>query len=129
MMKCEAIDHVALGVRDVEHSANWYAKVLGLERQHDDLWHGDPAFVGKDEVSIALFPAKLSDANTQSHQSVAILHFALRVDRDNFLVAQDQLKQLGIEFTFQDHEICHSIYFHDPDGHRVEITTYDITAR
>lgn len=40
-----------------------------------------------------------------------------------------ELKQRGITFEFQDHQAAHSIYFKDPDGHQLEITTYDIPAR
>ena len=53
-----------------------------------------------------------------------MLHLALRASRKNFLAAQEELKHRGIKFEFSDHEIAHSIYFRDPDGHELEITTY-----
>jgi catechol 2,3-dioxygenase-like lactoylglutathione lyase family enzyme len=55
-----------------------------------------------------------------------MLHLAFRADRKNFVVAQRELKERGITFEFQDHEISHSIYFRDPDGHELEITTYEL---
>ena len=55
-----------------------------------------------------------------------MLHLAFRADRENFIAAQDELKKRGIKFEFQDHEISHSIYFYDPDGHQLEITTYEM---
>ena len=55
-----------------------------------------------------------------------VLHFALRADRKNFERAQQELKQRGIAFHFEDHGIAHSIYFGDPDGHKLEITTYEL---
>jgi catechol-2,3-dioxygenase len=55
-----------------------------------------------------------------------MLHLAFRADRKNFLIAQDELKRRGIKSEFQDHEISHSIYFRDPDGHELEITTYEL---
>jgi catechol 2,3-dioxygenase-like lactoylglutathione lyase family enzyme len=55
-----------------------------------------------------------------------MLHLAFRADRKNFGAAQQELKTRGIKFEFQDHEIAHSIYFRDPDGHQLEITTYEI---
>jgi catechol 2,3-dioxygenase-like lactoylglutathione lyase family enzyme len=39
---------------------------------------------------------------------------------------QRELKKRGIKFEFQDHEIALSIYFRDPDGHQLEITTYEV---
>ena len=53
-------------------------------------------------------------------------HLAFKVDRANFEQAQQELKARGIEFEFQDHMISHSIYFNDPDGHQIELTTYDV---
>jgi len=55
-----------------------------------------------------------------------MLHLAFRADRENFLGAQRELENRGIKFDFQDHEISHSIYFRDPDGHALEITTYEV---
>jgi catechol-2,3-dioxygenase len=55
-----------------------------------------------------------------------VAHFALRADRKNFLVAQEELEAQGIGVTFQDHDISHAIYFNDPDGHQLEITTYEL---
>ena len=51
-----------------------------------------------------------------------MLHLAFRADRKNFLSAQEELKGRGIKFEFQDHEISHSIYFRDPDGHQLELS-------
>ena len=46
-MELEGIDHVAVGVRDIEQSAKWYIEVLGFERLHEGMWNGIPTFVGK----------------------------------------------------------------------------------
>jgi hypothetical protein len=32
----------------------------------------------------------------------------------------------GIAFEFQDHAVSQSIYFDDPDGLRLELTTYEV---
>jgi catechol 2,3-dioxygenase-like lactoylglutathione lyase family enzyme len=126
-MNLEAIDHVALSVRDVERSAQWYVDVLGFERQHDDVWNGYPVFVGKNDAAIALFPIRKKEKTASSGSSpVRVLHFAFRTTGKDFLAAQDELRQRGIDFEFQDHEISHSIYFADPDGHELEITTYEL---
>ena len=55
MIDVEGIDHVALSVRDVERSAQWYIDVLGFERRHEGMWEGIPVFIGKGTTSIALF--------------------------------------------------------------------------
>jgi catechol 2,3-dioxygenase-like lactoylglutathione lyase family enzyme len=126
-MQLEGIDHVALGVRDVERSAKWYVEVLGFEWLHEGMWDGVPTFIGKGNTGLALFPAKPDAKSTLlSHRELRILHLAFRANHENFLAAQRELKARGIKFEFQDHEISHSIYFRDPDGHQLEITTYEM---
>ncbi|HEU0274629.1 MAG TPA: VOC family protein [Candidatus Udaeobacter sp.] len=124
-MQLEGIDHVAMGVRDIERSVKWYTEVLGFERFHEGAWNGVPAFIGKGNTWIALFPAK-QETKPSAHREIRMLHLAFRANRENFLDAQRELKKRGIKFEFQDHEIAHSIYFRDPDGHQLEITTYEL---
>jgi len=126
-MELEGIDHVALAVRDVEEAAKWYADVLGFERRYEGMWDGIPTFIGKGNTAIALFPLRNNHSKSSTRTSkIRMLHLAFRADHDGFLAAQEELKRHGIKFEFQDHEISHSIYFHDPDGHELEITTYDL---
>jgi len=126
-MQLEGVDHVALGVRDIQSSAKWYIEVLGFERLHEGMWNGVPTFLGKGNTGIALFPASTDAKSTPSgHRDLRMLHLAFRADKENFLAAQRELKKRGIKFEFQDHEIAHSIYFRDPDGHQLEITTYEV---
>ena len=127
MFEIDTLDHVALSVRDLERSARWYADVLGFKRLHEGKWNGIPIFVGNDAAAVALFPAseEIGSASVD-RAAVRTLHFAFRTDRQNFLRAQDELKKRAISFEFQDHEISHSIYFRDPDGHKIEITKYEL---
>jgi catechol 2,3-dioxygenase-like lactoylglutathione lyase family enzyme len=125
-MQLEGIDHVALAVRDIERSAKWYADVLGFERLHVGRWNGVPTFIGKGHTGIALFPVRGENVEPAGRGRIKMLHLAFRADRKNFLAAQEELKGRGIRFEFQDHEISHSIYFYDPDGHELEITTYEV---
>ena len=92
MFKIEALDHVALAVRDVERSAGWYADVLGFKQEHEGMWDGVPIFVGNGAAAIALFPVR-DKAGSTSHDRAPVrtLHFAFRADRENFLHAQDEL--------------------------------------
>lgn len=129
-MTLDGIDHVALAVPDVERSAAWYIDVLGFERLYPGMWDGVPVFIGKGTTAIALFPRRTRGDLAPTHQGCPneadMLHLAMRADRKNFLAAQDELEKRGIKFEFQDHEISHSIYFRNPDGHRLEITTYEL---
>ncbi len=125
MFTLESIDHVALAVRDVERSVVWYQEVLGLERRYEEVWGSHPAVVGVGTTSLALFPVE-GDApkSPPGRDTLAMRHVAFRTDRGNFTAAQTELRQKGIGFELQDHAAAHSIYFYDPDGHHIEITTY-----
>lgn len=129
MFSLEGIDHIALAVADVERSAAWYIDVLGFERLYPGMWNGVPVFIGKGTTALALFPRRKGEDSAspqRQRNEMDMLHFAMRADRTNFLAAQEDLRKRGIAFEFSDHEISHSIYFRNPDGHRLEITTYEL---
>jgi catechol-2,3-dioxygenase len=129
-MQLEGIDHVALAVRDIEHAAKWYVDVLGFEPRYEGMWNGIPVFIGKGDTAIALFPIRKRESQTQvCSGNSGMLHLAFRADARNFAAAQNELNRRGIKFEFEDHEISHSIYFRDPDGNRLEITTYELVGR
>jgi catechol 2,3-dioxygenase len=129
MFKIEGIDHVAFIARDIERSVVWYQRVLGMERIYEDVWtgQGDPIALcvsgSSCPVCVALFrPGPRREPSPPRPGD----HFALKVDRANFEQAQEHLKALGVEFTFWNHKVSHSIYLRDPDDNEVEITTYDL---
>jgi catechol 2,3-dioxygenase-like lactoylglutathione lyase family enzyme len=125
MFKVQGIDHIGLAVKDVQKSVEWYKELLGLERLYEDVWGNFPGVVGIGDTSVAFFPT--DDPNIPLPDGLPIHHLAFRVDRANFKSAQETLRQREIEFEFQNHEIVHSIYFYDPDGHLIELTTYDLS--
>jgi catechol 2,3-dioxygenase-like lactoylglutathione lyase family enzyme len=120
----QGLDHVALTVRDPAASERWYRDVLGLERVHADTWEDEPRMLMAGSSGLALFPA--GDERGEGPASIRILHVAFRVDRKSFEAAQASLAEKGIGLRFADHEVAHSIYFQDPDGHRLELTTYEV---
>jgi catechol 2,3-dioxygenase-like lactoylglutathione lyase family enzyme len=116
--RVEGLDHVAFGVGDQVLSERWYRQVLGLERQHEDAWGDSPIALMAESSGMALFDS--------SGRSNGFLHLAFRVDRENFELAREDLRDVGIEFEQQHHGVAESIYFTDPDGNRLELTTYDV---
>jgi catechol 2,3-dioxygenase-like lactoylglutathione lyase family enzyme len=123
-MRLEGIDHVAIAVPDLAQTAEWYREILGFERLHADKWGGVPTFIGLGSTAIALFPDKKNSRH--ANNGGPMLHLAFRTDRAGFVRAQAELNKHGISFRFEDHGIAHSIYFHDLNQMKLEITTYEV---
>lgn len=118
------LDHVAIRVRDLDISSEWYQKVLGLKKYQLPEWGESPIFMLSGKSGIALFPANVSDAKLDlNSRNIKIDHFAFNVTNENFEKAKKKYEELKLEFNIQDHHYFHSIYTKDPDGHTVELTT------
>lgn len=118
------LDHVALNVKDLEMSASWYEKVLGLKRYKLEKWGEFPIFLLAGKTGLALFPAKLNDPKIDPlSDNIKLDHFAFNVTNENFQIARKKYEALGLEYIFKDHYYYQSIYTKDPDGHTMELTT------
>jgi catechol-2,3-dioxygenase len=123
----QGLDHVAIAVTDLEGSQRFYEQVLGLERMHEE-WEM-PIVLAANGTGLALFDRDVHPSSTPDDiepPAVRILHIAFRLDRAGFDDARAALTDRGGEVRFSDHGISHSLYFDDPDGHQIELTTYDV---
>ena len=112
------LDHIAIKVKDVEASAAWYVRVLKMKRFQPEEWKPFPVMVLAGESGLALFPQKKGE-----NISIQSLHIAFRIAPKDFDSLRMHLEQEGIELYFEDHVWFQSMYFSDPDGYRLEITT------
>ncbi|KZS41098.1 glyoxalase [Aquimarina aggregata] len=120
----EFLDHVAIRVKDLKISSEWYQKVLGLKKYQLPEWGEFPLFLLSGKTGIALFPANLNDPKLDfNSRNIKIDHFAFNVTNENFEKAKKRYTALNLDFNIQDHYYFHSIYTKDPDGHIVELTT------
>lgn len=122
----QGLDHVAIGVADVDRSADFYREVVGLERAHE-AWDV-PVVMAAVGSGVAIFSHDLhpGSGDQGAIPAIRILHIAFRVDREGFDAARVELDERGIETRLSDHGIAHSVYFEDPDGHKLELTTYEV---
>lgn len=129
-IKLNFLDHVAIRVNDLEVSANWYEKVLGLKKCKLKEWGAFPIFMLSNKCGVALFPADIKDASiNQNLRNVKIDHFAFNVNKKNFEKAIEKYEEMGLDFEIKDHYYFDSIYTKDPDGHTVELTMIKVDEK
>ena len=122
--KIDFLDHVAIRVKDLKQSVEWYRRVLGLKEYKVKEWGDFPIFMLAGKTGVAIFPADASHPMLDKQsRNVKIDHFAFNVTNSNFIKARQKYDALGIKYTFQDHQVFHSLYTRDPDDHIVELTT------
>jgi catechol 2,3-dioxygenase-like lactoylglutathione lyase family enzyme len=134
-----SLDHVELFVPDRFEAASWYQRTLGLEiveecRPWADNPQG-PLMISSDggATKLALFTGEPQGArDTAGFHRVAFV-----VDAGGFLGFLERLPGLNLQDhqarpvraeAAVDHQQAFSIYFCDPYGHRLEVTTYDYEA-
>ena len=121
------LDHVAIRVKDLEISANWYEKVLDLKKHELSKWGPYPIFMLTNRCGVALFPMNNTNENVDVlAKTIRIDHFAFNVDRANFERVKKKYADLKLEYSVQDHFYFDSIYTKDPDGYTVELTTIKV---
>jgi catechol 2,3-dioxygenase-like lactoylglutathione lyase family enzyme len=123
MMHLEQIGHVALRCASLETTKDWYVNTLGFEHVFAGHGSGVPIILGS--TFLTLFPQKGDEQPPPAKGRIWHLAFRAATYAD-FRLAQTELQARGVSFQFQNHEISHSIYFSDPDGLVLEITTYDV---
>jgi lactoylglutathione lyase len=123
-VKLERLDHVSLNVRDRSRSIAWYRDVLGLEQRGEPRRDDWPVFMGELGACVALFQAQV-ETPERDYESAGLRHVAFMVGRDDLGRARARLHEHGVDARFEDHGNAHSLYFPDPDGNVIELTTYD----
>jgi len=137
--RVDQIDHVEFFVPDRYEAAAWYEKVLGLEIVKDfEHWGKSargPLMISSDGGSTKL---ALFEGESQGERPTAGFHLvAFRVGAKAFVDFLRGANEYGLESpqgepvtarSAVDHGKAYSIYFKDPYGHRLEITTYDYDA-
>ncbi len=129
MFRIQRLDHVAFTARDIDGLAEWYTKVFGMERVYAEAWsgRGDPVALCAGDACVALFREREgAELAAEPADPDPSRHFAMALDRTNFEQAQRDMHALGIEFRLRNHKVCDSLYLNDPEGHEIELTTYEV---
>lgn len=134
-MDVQGLHHVAYRCKDAKETVEFYRGLLGMDctiaiaenyvpstgewspHIHIFLPMADGSFLAFFELPES--PEMTMDANTPEW----VQHLALRVpDMDTLNARKARLQAHGVTVLGPtDHHMCQSIYFFDPNGHRVEL--------
>ena len=141
-IQIEKIHHVAYRCKDAKETVEWYKKNLNMDfilafaedyvpstKAFDPYMH---LFLDAGNGNVLAFfelpaqPEMGRDENTPKW----VQHIALKVkDRTALAEAKAHLEANGVNVLgITNHGIFHSIYFFDPNGHRLELTYDDPTS-
>ena len=135
----EQIDHVELFVPDRYAAAKWYQRVLGFQIVTAfEFWAEDPRGPLMIETpsggtKLALFVGESQQAKPTSGYHLVAFRVSAKALMDflgllNDLKLKDAAGKVVVAEDLADHQKAFSIYFCDPYGHRIEITTYEYDA-
>lgn len=135
MSLLQGVHHVAYRCRDAKETVEFYEKTLGMKfllaisedfvpstKEPDPYMH---IFLDAGNGNVLAFfevpnsPPMGRDPNTPAW----VQHIAFKVkDMETLLATKEKLEGLGLSVLGPvNHELFHSIYFHDPSGHRLEL--------
>lgn len=133
MLRVTAFDHVVLNVRDVEIAAEWYARVLGMERRTSTPPEGGAPrtsmMFGRNKINLRPLAATQEDWFTGLAPQPGSDDLCFLTDLRPAQVA-DHFRRHDIEITLGPvikqgarGDIV-SVYVRDPDGNLIEVASY-----
>ena len=132
------VDHVELYVTEWDDAADWYDRVLGLTpdasfAEWQETGTGPLVLTVDDTTKLALFERPSATRG----DGVSPNRVAFQTDADGFLSFLNRLETLELTdrrgdlvtpADVVDHDLSYSLYFTDPDGNSLELTTNEYGA-
>jgi catechol 2,3-dioxygenase-like lactoylglutathione lyase family enzyme len=119
--RIQGLNHLTLAVTDLELSVAFYRDVLGLELRA--LW-ADGAYLEAGPLWLCLSVDPEADGALRADYT----HYAFDVAAEDFEVLCEKVRAHAPEWKDNRSEGA-SLYFLDPDGHRLELHVGDLASR
>lgn len=127
MIKIHGIDHVAINVRDIDKSVEFYTKVLGLNiTLREPSKPGIEYFLDCGPSLIGIIQAKDFDrSHPFDNDGLGANHFSFRIHANDFDLMIKRFEQNNVRVEFaKKREKSWSLYFYDIDGNKLEMTSW-----
>lgn len=122
------LNHITLAVRDIDASFRFYKDVLGFEPICK--WEGSAYFVVGNVTDPNAFWFCLDfDRKQLRAPSPCSTHYAFSISTDDFEKMSARIIESGATLFKENTSPGKSLYFLDPDGHKLEIHVGDWRAR
>ena len=116
------INHITLAVSNLKASFAFYRDIVGLTPVA--IWaNGAYLAAGSDWVCLTL------DANTRQKPLPEYTHVAFSIDEESLRALKETLREKEIGIWQENHSEGASVYFLDPDGHKLEAHRGDLQSR
>jgi glutathione S-transferase len=116
------LNHLTLAVRNLEPSVDFYRQVLGFEL-HARWDAGAYLSLGGLWLCLSLAPLKTA---VPAHDYT---HYAFSIAQEHFTAFLQRLRDRDVEQWQQNRSEGDSLYFLDPDGHKLEAHVGDLASR
>jgi catechol 2,3-dioxygenase-like lactoylglutathione lyase family enzyme len=132
-LKVQALDHLVVQVSDVDASADWYARVLGMTREDICPAPGEPPRTamrfGRQKINLRPIAASKEDWFTADHEAAGSEDLCFLTDAtpdavvahlraEGVAIVTGPGPRQGAQGTLM------SVYCRDPDGALIEIASY-----
>ena len=116
------LNHITISVKDAGRSFAFYTEVLGLKAVA--RWPRGSYLLAGD-----LWVALVEDDRVRPGALPEYTHYAFDVAPEDFAALGAALRRAGAERWQENWTEGDSLYFLDPDGHKLEIHSSDLQAR
>lgn len=120
--KVSGLNHITLAVHDLDVSWHFYTAVLGC---HPLTRWPKGAYLLAGDLWLAL----ILDQQTRLGPLPEYTHIAFAVAPDDFIPLSEQIRAAGAPLWQENTSEGDSLYFLDPNGHKLEIHTTSLAMR
>jgi catechol 2,3-dioxygenase-like lactoylglutathione lyase family enzyme len=116
------LNHLTLAVRNIERSVDFYQQLLGFRLLAS--WDAG-AYLSLGDLWLCLSLDSLKPEGPAPEYT----HYAFSIAKDRLDTLRERLRGLGVAEWRQNRSEGDSLYFLDPDGHKLEAHVGDLRSR